>query len=46
VSGLRWTFYGTSDVPIMVSFGLTLGFLTVCIIIIAVIFRTGWRLRE
>ncbi|MEL7445692.1 MAG: ABC transporter permease, partial [Pseudomonadota bacterium] len=27
VSGLRWTFYGVSDVPIEVSLGLTLGFL-------------------
>jgi ABC-2 type transport system permease protein len=46
VSGLRYSFYGTSDVPIVVSLGLTLGFLTACTIIIAVIFRTGWRLRE
>jgi ABC-2 type transport system permease protein len=29
-----------------VSLGLTLGFLAVCVAIIAVIFRTGWRLRE
>lgn len=46
VSGLRYSFYGTSDVPIAVSLGLTLGFLATCIVIIAVIFRTGWRLRE
>ncbi|MEO0057636.1 MAG: hypothetical protein RIT17_1093, partial [Pseudomonadota bacterium] len=26
--------------------GLTLGFLTLCVAVIAVIFRTGWRLRE
>jgi ABC-2 type transport system permease protein len=46
VSGLRYSFYGVSDVPIAVSLGLTLGFLTACTLIIAVIFRTGWRLRE
>ncbi|MFU7528917.1 ABC transporter permease [Qipengyuania sp. ASV99] len=46
VSGLRWTFYGTSDVSIWVSLGLTLGFLAVCVAIIAYIFKTGWRLRE
>jgi len=46
VSGLRWTFYGTSDVSIGVSLGLTLGFLAVCTAIIAFIFKTGWRLRE
>lgn len=46
VSGLRWTFYGTSDVSIWVSLGLTLGFLAVCVGVIAYIFKTGWRLRE
>lgn len=46
VSGLRWTFYGTSDVAIEVSLGLTLAFLAACVVVIAVIFRTGWRLRE
>lgn len=46
VSGLRYSFYGTADVPIAVSFGLTIAFLTSCVIVIAVIFRTGWRLRE
>jgi ABC-2 type transport system permease protein len=33
-------------VPIAVSLGLTLGFLTVCVVTITVIFRTGWRLRD
>ena len=46
VSGLRWTFYGTADVSIAVSLGLTLGFLAVCVATIAFIFKTGWRLRE
>ncbi len=46
VSGLRWTFYGTSDVSIGVSLGLTLGFLALCTAIIAYIFKTGWRLRD
>ncbi|WP_416831721.1 MAG: ABC transporter permease [Erythrobacter sp.] len=46
VSGLRWTFYGTSDVSIWLSLGLTLGFLAICTAIIVFIFKTGWRLRE
>ncbi|MBV7259891.1 ABC transporter permease [Erythrobacter crassostreae] len=46
VSGLRWTFYGTADVSIGVSLGLTLGFLAVCTAVITFIFKTGWRLRE
>lgn len=45
VSGLRWTFYGQSDVNIWVSFAITLGFLAACVAIITFIFRTGWRLR-
>lgn len=46
VSGLRWTFYGTSDVSIGISLGLTLGFLALCVAVIGYIFKTGWRLRE
>ncbi|VWX52133.1 ABC transporter permease [Novosphingobium sp. 9U] len=46
VNGLRWTFYGTSDVSIWVSLGLTLAFLAACVALIAFIFRTGWRLRN
>lgn len=46
VSGLRWTFYGRADVNILVSFGVTALFLAVCVTVIAVIFRTGWRLRS
>ncbi|HKX80250.1 MAG TPA: ABC transporter permease [Novosphingobium sp.] len=46
VNGLRWTFYGSADVSIWLSLGLTLAFLAICITVIAVIFRTGWRLRS
>ena len=45
VNGLRWTFYGKSDVNIALSAGLTVAFLVVCVMIIGWIFRTGWRLR-
>lgn len=45
VNGLRWTFMGTSDFPIMLSLGMTLGFLLICVGIIGWIFKTGWRLR-
>jgi len=46
VSGLRWTFYGTADVAIAVSLGLTLLFLLGCIAVIGWIFRPGWKLRS
>ena len=45
VSGLRWAFYGTADVDFRISLGITLGFLALCVAVIATIFRTGWRLR-
>jgi ABC-2 type transport system permease protein len=45
INGLRWTFTGTSDVPIGLAFGMTVGFVALCIAVVAVIFRTGWRLR-
>jgi ABC-2 type transport system permease protein len=45
VNGLRWTFYGTSDVPIALSLGLTVLFLVICVAFISWVFRTGWRLR-
>ena len=46
VNGLRWTFTGRSDVGIWVSLGMTFGFLALCVMVIAVVFRTGWRLRS
>ena len=46
VSGLRWTFLGTSDFPIMLSFGFTMAFLIACVGVIWWIFHTGWRLRD
>ena len=45
INGLRWTFTGQADVPIGLAFGITLGFVALCIAVIAVIFKTGWRLR-
>jgi ABC-2 type transport system permease protein len=46
INGLRWTFTGSADVPIGIAFGMTIGFLAICVAAIAMIFRTGWRLRS
>jgi ABC-2 type transport system permease protein len=46
VSGFRWTFYGTSDVNVAVSFGATLAFFAACLAAVAWIFRTGYRLKN
>jgi ABC-2 type transport system permease protein len=45
VSGFRWAFFGTADVSIGISLGMTLTFLVACIAVIAWIFKTGYRLR-
>jgi len=45
ISGFRWSFYGISDVNVMVSFGMTLLFLLLCVAIVWWIFRTGYRLK-
>ena len=45
ISGFRWAFYGSSDVPIVTSLLAIMVFTGLCILIIFVIFKTGWRLR-
>jgi len=45
INGFRWAFYGVADVNVAVSLGATLGFMAVCFLIIAWIFKTGYRLR-
>jgi ABC-2 type transport system permease protein len=45
VNGFRWSFYGASDVSVLASLGITLGFLGICLGIVAWIFKTGYRLR-
>ena len=45
ISGFRWSFFGVADVPVGVSIFAVCGFLVLCMVIIWVIFRTGWRLR-
>jgi len=46
ISGFRWAFYGKGDVAVAVSLAATVGFLAVCLVAIAWIFRTGYRLKS
>jgi ABC-2 type transport system permease protein len=46
ISGFRWSFYGTSDVPVGVSLLATLAFFGLCLAVVAWIFRTGYRLKS
>ncbi|KAA0910924.1 ABC transporter permease [Pusillimonas sp. ANT_WB101] len=45
VSGFRWSFYGIADVNVFVSLGMTLFFLLLCALLLARIFKTGYRLK-
>ena len=46
VSGFRWSFYSHADVSVAVSLGMTLVFLALFLVIVAWIFRTGYRLKQ
>lgn len=46
ISGFRWTFFGTGDVAIEVSLGATALFLVLCLTVIFIMFRTGYRLKN
>lgn len=46
ISGFRWSFTSTSDVGIGVSLAMTLGFLSICLVAVWWIFKTGYRLRS
>jgi ABC-2 type transport system permease protein len=45
ISGFRWSFYGLSDVSVSLSLAMTLVFMTICLAIVAWIFKTGYRLK-
>lgn len=45
ISGFRWSFYGTSDVSVAISAGMTLAFLALCLAAVSWIFKTGYRLK-
>ena len=46
ISGFRWSFYGISDVNVVISFGMTLFFMLSCLAVIRWIFNSGYRLRS
>ena len=45
VSGFRWSFYEVSDVGVMLSLGMTTLFLLICLVIVWLIFRTGYKIK-
>lgn len=45
ISGFRWAFFGTADVPIGLSLFAIALFTAICVVIIGWIFKTGWRIK-
>jgi ABC-2 type transport system permease protein len=45
VSGFRWSFYGSADVGVAISLGMTALFLLLCLGGVWWIFRTGYKLK-
>jgi ABC-2 type transport system permease protein len=46
ISGFRWSFYNAGDVSLGLSVAMTLGFLSICVAVIAWIFKTGYKLKN
>ncbi len=46
ISGFRWSFFGTADVGVWVSFAMTFVVLAICLAIVSWMFRTGYRLKS
>ena len=46
VSGFRWSFYGVADVNVAISLLMIGVFLAACLVIVAWIFKTGYRLKS
>jgi ABC-2 type transport system permease protein len=46
ISGFRWSFYGTADVNVALSFGIIVAVLVGCMVLVSWMIRTGWRLRH
>ncbi|HLU12732.1 MAG TPA: ABC transporter permease [Arenimonas sp.] len=45
ISGFRWSFFGQSDVNVVISFAAIIGFLLICLSLVRWVFKTGWRLK-
>jgi len=46
ISCFRWTFFDQADVPVAYSLAFMLGFFGLCLTVVAVIFKTGYRLKN
>ena len=45
ISSFRWSFYGNSDVNVVVSISATIFFLVLCMVFVSWIFKTGYKIK-
>ena len=45
ISAFRWSFYGNSDVNVVVSISATFFFLVLCMVFVSWIFKTGYKIK-
>ena len=45
ISGFRWSFFGSAEMPVAISFSVTLVFFVLALTAAIWIMRTGWRLK-
>ncbi|NUP05476.1 MAG: ABC transporter permease [Polyangiaceae bacterium] len=46
VSGFRWSFFGTADVGVELSLGMTSAFLIACLVAVRWLLKSGYRLKS
>lgn len=46
ISGFRWSFFEVSDVSLGASLITILGFLALCLVIVGLMFKTGYKLKQ
>ena len=45
ISGFRWSFYGVADVSVGISLGMIIFFMLLCLSVIWLIFKTGYKVK-
>jgi ABC-2 type transport system permease protein len=46
ISGFRWSFYGTAEVNVALCFAIAVGIFVLCLGVVALMFKTGYRLKN
>lgn len=46
ISGFRWSFFEVADVSVTLSLIMITGFLALCLLIVWIMFRTGYKLKQ